>query len=132
MLHNRRAWGYRSHATARSCHKHWHSYQCIIKRSRLVEQLAHHRLYDTKRSYSNSYNEKDTNITHQRSQTHHYNKRKQIRLSKQQDTNYGLRGLHINISHAILFRRPKLLPGNRRLLVDVNVETTFQFGDVLR
>ena len=48
MLHNRRAWSYRSHATPRSCHKHCHSYQCIIERSRLVEQLAHHRLYDTK------------------------------------------------------------------------------------
>ena len=70
-------------------------------------------------------------MTHQRSLTHHYNKRKQIELSKQQDPNYGLRGLHINITHASLFRRPKLPPGNPRLLVNVNVEPTFQFGVVL-
>ena len=40
MLRNRRAWDYRSHATLRSCHKHWHSYQSIIERSRLVEQAG--------------------------------------------------------------------------------------------
>ena len=57
-----------------------HSYQCIIQRSRLVEQLAHHRLYDTKRSYRNSYNEKDTKDI-QRSHTQHYNKRKPNMLS---------------------------------------------------
>ena len=70
MLHNRRAWNYRSHATHRSCHKHWHSYQCIIRRSRLVEQLAHHRLYDTKTSYSNSYMRK-MQITHKRGHRPH-------------------------------------------------------------
>ena len=57
-------------ATLRSCHKLRHSNQCIIERSRLVEQLAHHRIYDTK-IYSNSYSEK-IQITPQRSQTHHY------------------------------------------------------------
>ena len=77
MLHNRRLLGLPlpgqnlwqacsewiiGNATPRSCHEHWHSYQCITKRSRLVEQLAHHRLYDTKRSQFNSYNEKDSKI----------------------------------------------------------------------
>ena len=33
------------------------------KEIKTVEQLAHHRLYDPKRSYNNSYSEKDTNYT---------------------------------------------------------------------
>ena len=45
--------------TLRSCHKLRHSYQCIIERSRLVEQLAHHILYDTKYYSSTHIVEKD-------------------------------------------------------------------------
>ena len=71
-------------------------------------------------------------MTHQRSLTHHYNERKQIlKLSKQQDPNYGLRGLQINIPCQPVPRRPKLPPGNPRLLVEVNVEPTCVLGVVL-
>ena len=94
MLHNRRAWGYRSHATPRSCHKHWHSYQCIIRRSRLVEQLAHHRLYDTKIHIATHIRE-DTNITHQKVTDHQFIKRKRVVLSNNKMQIYGLRGLQI-------------------------------------
>ena len=67
----------------------------------------------------------------QRSQTQHYNKRKPNMLSIQQDPKYGLRGLQINNPSQLVPRRPKLPPGNPRLLVDVNEEPTFLLGDVL-
>ena len=86
MLHNRRAWDYRSHATLRSCHKHWHSYQCIKQRSRLVEQLAHYRLYDTKIHIATHIRE-DTNYTQKGSQTHQYIMRKRGSCLIQQDPN---------------------------------------------
>ena len=70
-------------------------------------------------------------MTHQRSLTHHYNSGSKLKLSKQQDPNYGLRGLQINIPCQPVPRRPKLPPWNPRLLVDVNIEPTFQFGGVL-
>ena len=70
-------------------------------------------------------------MTHQRSLAHHYNKRKQIRLSKQQDPNLWPKRPTITYPGQPVPRHPKLPPGNPRLLVEVNVEPTFQFGNVL-
>ena len=51
--------------------------------------------------------------------------------SKQQEPNYGLRGLHINIQAPAVPGCPKLPPGNPRLLVDVHKEPTIVVSEVL-
>ena len=96
MLHNRRAWNYRSHATHRSCHKHWHSYQCIKQRSRLVEQLAHHRLYDTKIQIATHIWERYKHYTQKGSQTLITSSGSEVALSNTTWSKYGLRGLQIH------------------------------------
>ena len=53
------------------------------------------------------------------------------RCSKQQEPNYGLRGLQITITAPADPGCPKLPPGNPRLLVDVHKEPTFEGGEVL-
>ena len=55
----------------------------------------------------------------------------ELGCSKQQDPNYGLRGLQINIQAPAAPGCPKLPPGNPRLLVDVHKEPTFEVGEVL-
>ena len=53
------------------------------------------------------------------------------RCSKQQELEYGLRGLQINTPAPAVPGCPKLPPGNPRLLVDVHKEPTFEVGEVL-
>ena len=55
----------------------------------------------------------------------------ELGCSKQQDPDYGLRGLQINIQRQLFRECPKLPPGNPRLLVDVHIEPTFSVGEVL-
>ena len=55
----------------------------------------------------------------------------EVCCSKQQEPNYGLRGLQINITAPAAPGCPKLPPGNPRLLVDVHKEPTFEGGEVL-
>ena len=100
------------------------------KEIKTVEQLAHHRLYDTK-DHSNSYSEKDgklhirghrPNITTSGSKYSCLTTRSKL---------WPKRPTKTNIPCQPVPRRPKLPPGNPRLLVDVNKETTLLLGDVL-
>ena len=54
-----------------------------------------------------------------------------VGCSKQQEPDYGQRGLQINITAPADLGCPKLPPGNPRLLVDVHKEPTFEVGEVL-
>ena len=69
-------------------------------------------------------------MTHQRSLTHHYNKRKQIGCLNNKIQLWPKRPT-ITYPGQPVPRHPKLPPENPRLLVEVDVEPTFQFGDVL-
>ena len=78
----RRCWVHLTpdNATPRLMPQHRHNYQSIIVRSRLVEQLAHHRLYDTRITYSSTLIQRKIAIDNLMSQTQHYIQRKQSRL----------------------------------------------------
>ena len=94
-----------------------------------MEQLAQFKTLRHK-TYSNSYNEKNTSITHQKVTDQQFIKRKRVVLSNNKKQIYGLRGLQLKIP-ASLFHGPKLPPGNPRLVVDVNEEPTYLLGVVL-
>ena len=96
-----------------------------------MEQLAHHRLYDTKDHIA-------THIARKIARIHIKGHRPNITTCGsefsclvQQDPNYGIRGLQITIPASLFRDIPSCHLGTPRLLVDVNEEPTFLLGVVL-
>ena len=97
-----------------------------------MEQLAHHRLYNSKHYSSTLIIEENskklqpevTDPTVQHAEA-------KLSCSKQQDPHNGLRGLQINIPSASCSEMSQALTWEPRLLVDVHKEPTFKVGEVL-